>query len=84
MSVKPVTYTIPVKLDAALRSKVGRGRMSRFVTQALWEALRRDEEVLLKEFLEADKEAGNIEVQQSFSEIEGEDFIGFENEDFRK
>lgn len=76
MRVKPVTYTIPEQLDAILHAKVGRGRMSKFVTQALWEALKRDEDALLKEFLEADKDSGNVEVKQSFSEIEGEDFIG--------
>ncbi len=82
--VKPVTYTIPEQLDAALHTKIGRGRMSKFVTQALWEALRRDEESLLMEFLEADKDAGNIEVKQDFSEIEGEDFIGLNDSDFRE
>jgi len=82
MRTKPVTYTIPEQLDAALHSKIGRGRMSKFVTRALWEALGRDEEALLMEFLEADKDAGNIEVKQSFSGIEGEDFIGLEDFDF--
>ncbi len=76
---KPVTYTIPEELDAALHAKIGRGRMSKFVTQALWNALKRDEEALLMEFLEADKDSGNIEVKQSFSEIEGEDFIGLDD-----
>lgn len=56
MKKKPVTYTIPEQLDAILHAKVGRGRMSQFVTQALWDALKREEESLLKEFLEADKE----------------------------
>ena len=79
---KPVTYTIPEQLDIALHSKIGRGKMSKFVTLALWEALRKYEESLLKEFLEADKEAGNKEVLQSFSEIEGEDFIGLDDFDF--
>ena len=78
---KPVTYTIPEQLDAALHAKVGRGRMSQFVTKALWDALKRDEEALLQEFLDADKDPGNIEVKQSFSEIEGEDFIGLEDFD---
>jgi hypothetical protein len=79
MKKKPVTYTIPVHLDAVLHAKVGRGRMSKFVTQALWEALKRDEKTLLMEFLETDKDPGNIEVKQSFSEIEGEDFIGLDD-----
>ncbi len=55
--------------------------MSKFVTQALWKVLKRKEEALLKEFLEADKDPGNIEVKQSFSEIEGEDFIGLDDFD---
>lgn len=76
MKTKPVTYTIPEQLDAILHTKIGRGHMSKFVTQALWEALKRDEEALLMEFLEADKDPGNIEIKQDFSEIEGEDFIG--------
>lgn len=38
MKRKPVTYTIPEQLDAILHTKVGRGQMSKFVTQALWEA----------------------------------------------
>lgn len=79
MKVKPVTYTIPEQLDILLHAKIGRGRMSKFVTQALWEALKRDEDALLMEFLEADKDSGNIEVKQNFSEIEGEDFIGLDN-----
>lgn len=79
---KPVTFTIPEQLDAALHIKVGRGRMSKFVTQALWEALKRDEEALLKEFLASDNDPGNIEVLKSFSGIEGEDFIGIEDFDF--
>ncbi len=82
MKRKPVTYTIPEKLDAILHAKIGRGHMSEFVTQALWAALRRDEESLLMEFLEADKDPGNIEVRQSFSGIEGEDFIGLDDFDF--
>lgn len=76
MKVKPVTYTIPEQLDVILHTKIGRGRMSKFVTQALWTALKKEEESLLMEFLEADKDPGNIEVRQSFSQIEGEDFIG--------
>lgn len=79
---KPVTYTIPAQLDAILHAKIGRGRMSKFVTQALWEALKREEETLLMEFLAADKDAGNVEVKQNFSPIEGEDFIGLEDFDF--
>jgi len=79
--MKAVTYTIPEALDTALHTKVGRGKMSKFVTKALWEALKRDEEALLMEFLEADKDAGNIEVKQSFSAIEGEDFAGLDDFD---
>jgi hypothetical protein len=79
--VKPVTYTIPEHLDALLHAKIGRGKMSKFVTQALWEAIKKDEDALLMEFLQADKDPGNIEVKQSFSEIEGEDFIGLEDFD---
>lgn len=56
--------------------------MSKFVTQALWKVLKRDEESLLMEFLEADKDPGNIEVKKSFSAIEGEDFIGVDDFDF--
>ncbi len=82
MSMKPVTYTIPEQLDAVLHAKIGRGRMSKFVTQALWEALKRDEEALLMEFLEADKEAGNMELKQGFCELEGEDFIGLDDSGF--
>lgn len=82
MKHKPVTYTIPTQLDAILHAKVGRGKMSQFVTQALWEALKREEESLLKEFLEADQEAGNRELRESFSGIEGEDFIGIEDFNF--
>jgi hypothetical protein len=78
---KPVTYTIPEQLDAILHAKIGRGRMSKFVTQALWEALKKEEDALLMEFLEADKDPGNIEVKQSFSEIEGEDFVGLDDFD---
>ncbi len=80
---KPVTYTIPEQPDAILHARVGRGRMSQFVTQALWEALKREEGALLIEFLKADKDPGNIEVKQSFSEIEGEDFIGLEDFDVK-
>lgn len=82
MNKKPVTYTIPIQLDAALHTKIGRGRMSKFVTQALWDALKREEDALLNEFLAADKDKGNLEVKQSFSEIEGEDFHGIDDFDF--
>lgn len=80
--VKPVTYTIPVKLDHELHQKVGRGRMSKFVTEALWEALKKDEDDLLREFLAADQDLGNLEIKKSFSEAEGEDFIGLDDFDF--
>lgn len=40
------------------------------------------EKDLLMEFLEADKDPGNKEVKMSFSEIEGEDFIGLIDFDF--
>ncbi len=83
MKVKPVTYTIPEQLDVILHAKIGRGRMSKFVTQALWAALKKEEDSLLIEFLEADKDPGNAEVRQSFSEIEGEDFIGLDDFDFK-
>jgi hypothetical protein len=83
MKKKPVTYTIPEQLDAVLHAKIGRGRMSQFVTQALWEALKREEDALLMEFLEADKDPGNIEVKKSFSRIEGEDFIGLDDFDLK-
>lgn len=82
MKAKAVTYTIPKTLDLALHAKIRRGEMSKFVTKALWEALKRDEDALLMEFLNADKEAGNLEVKQSFSSIEGEDFIGIDDFDF--
>lgn len=82
MKGKPVTYTIPEQLDAILHAKVGRGKMSKFVTQALWDALKKEEEAILMEFLEADKDTGNIEVKQSFSEIEGGDFIGLADFNF--
>ncbi len=58
--------------------------MSQFVTQALWEALKKEEEALLMEFLEADKDPGNIEVKKSFSVLEGEDFIGLEDFDIEE
>lgn len=76
---KPVTFTIPEKLDAVLHTRIGRGQMSKFVTQALWEALKKEEEALLMEFLEADKDPGNMEVRKDLSKIEGEDFFGIEN-----
>jgi hypothetical protein len=82
MKRKPVTYTIPGQLDAILHAKIGRGKMSQFVTEALWEALRKHEKSLLQEFLEADKDIGNREVKQSFSAMEGEDFIGIDDFDF--
>lgn len=82
MKVKPVTYTIPEQLDALLHAQVGRGKMSKFVTQALWDALKKDEESLIMEFLEADKDPGNIEVKDSFSKIESEDFSGIDDFDF--
>lgn len=78
MRVKPVTFTIPEQLGAILHSKIRRGEMSKFVTRALWDALKREEEALLREFLDSDKDPGNIEVKHSFSDIEGEDFIGIE------
>lgn len=84
MKTKPVTYTIPEDLDAVLHAKIGRGRMSKFVTRALWNALKDDEESLLMEFLQADKDAGNIEAKQSFSEIEGEDFTGVDDFNFEE
>jgi hypothetical protein len=79
MRKKSVTYTIPEQLDIVLHTRIGRGRMSHFVTQALWDALRREEEAILMEFLEADKDPGNIEAKKAFSAIEGEDFIGLED-----
>lgn len=82
--VKPVTYTIPVQLDRALLAKVGHGRKSKFVTQALWEALKKDEEALLMKFLKADKDPGNIEAKKDFSGLEGEDFVGIEDFDFKE
>lgn len=78
---KPVTYTIPEELDAILHIKIGRGKMSQFVTRALWDALKKEEDALLMQFLEADKDIGNIEVKRDFSKFEGEDFIGM-NDDF--
>lgn len=80
---KAVTYTIPKQLDVMLHAKIGRGKMSKFVTQALWEALKKEEVLLLAEFLEADKDPGSIEVKKSFSEIEGEDFLGIDDFDWR-
>lgn len=82
MRKKPVTYTIPEQLDILLHARVGRGRMSQFVTQALWDALKKEEEDLVKEFLAADKDPGNIEIKKEFSGIEGEDFIGLDDFDF--
>ncbi len=55
--------------------------MSKFTTEALLTKLKK-EKSLLREFLEADKDPGNIEVKHSFSEIEGEDFNGLEDFDF--
>lgn len=79
---KAVTFTIPRQLDDMLHARVGRGKMSKFVTQALWDALKKEEDDLLRQFLEADKDTGNIEIKDSFSDIEGEDFIDIQ--DFEK
>jgi hypothetical protein len=82
MRTKPVTYTIPKDLDAALHARFARGQMSKFVTQALWDALKKEEDALIKEFLEADQDPGNADVKQSFSKLESEDFMGIECFDF--
>lgn len=82
MAKRLVKYTIPEDLEALLRIKVDDYRIDTFVTQALWEALRQ-EEALLQEFLDADKDPGNIETKQNFSDLlEGEDFIGLDGFDF--
>ncbi len=52
--IKTKRGSYPEQLDAVLHAKISWGRMSN-VTQALWEALKRDEEALLMEFLKADK-----------------------------
>jgi hypothetical protein len=78
---KAVTFTIPEQLDTLLHARVKRGRMSQYVTQALWKALEEDENALLKEFLDADKDAGNLEAKADFSGLEGEDFAGIEDFD---
>ena len=82
IKTKPVTYTIPQNLDVALHAKVGRGGMSKFVTKALWDALKKEEDALLNEFLAADKDPGEKEIRESFSPLEGKDFIGIEDFDF--
>lgn len=82
MRKKPVTYTIPVELDVALHTKISHGMISQFVTQALWDALKKEEKLLLAEFLEADKDLGNREISEDFAEIEGEDFKGMADFDF--
>lgn len=41
MKTKPVTYTIPQNLDAILHARIARGEISKFVTQALWDALKK-------------------------------------------
>lgn len=82
MRTKHVTFTIPENIDYLLHTKVGKGQMSKFVTQAIWNALKNEEESLLQEFLEADKDPGNIELKANFNSIEGEDFIGMSDFDF--
>lgn len=82
MRTKPVTFTIPENIDILLHTKIGKGQMSKFVTKAIWEAFKKDDDALLQEFLEADKDPGNKEIKASFSAIEGEDFIGMEDFDF--
>jgi hypothetical protein len=82
MKVKLVTYTIPESLDAELHHKIERGLISKFVTMAIWEALKKHEEETLKEFLESDKDSSHKEIKDVFSKIEGEDFIGVEDFDF--
>lgn len=79
MEKKPVTYTIPKDLDIALHTKIGVGHMSRFVTQALWEALKREEDALLLECLEADKDPGNRVLKEDWSPLEGEDFVDLDD-----
>lgn len=78
MATKHVTYTIPIQLDKALHQKIGRGKMSSFVTEALWAALKSEEHSLLMEFLEADKDPGNREIKKDFALLEGEDFTGLD------
>lgn len=83
MGTKPVTYTIPENLDAILHAKISRGMISKFVTQALWDALKKEEDSLIAEFLAADKDTGNIEVKQNFYSMEGEDFMGMDDSNER-
>ena len=75
----PVTYTIPQQLVVALHTKIGVGQMSKFVTQALWEALRKEEEALLMEFLQADEDSGNLQIKDDFAPMSGDDFIGLDD-----
>lgn len=81
---KPVTFTIPEQLNLALHKRIGRGKMSAFATRALWDALKKEEEALLLEFLGADRDAGNKEIKENFSSIEGEDFSGIEDFNFNE
>lgn len=82
MKAKHVTFTIPENIDILLHTKIEKGQMSKFVTQAIWDAFKKEDEALLQELLEADKDPGNREIKASFSDIEGEDFIGMHDFDF--
>jgi hypothetical protein len=84
MRTKPVTYTIPKDLDAILHSKIGRGEMSKFVTRALWDALKKEEDELIKELQATKSDPAYLELEKDFEFLEGEDFIGIEDFPFNE
>ena len=82
MEKKQLNIRIDTELNAYLHCRIARGQINKFVNQALWDALKKEQDLIAQEAMEADKDPGNIEVREDFAAIEGEDFPGLEDEEF--
>jgi hypothetical protein len=79
MASIPRTYTIPRDLDAILHSKIGRGEISKFVTRALWDALKKEEDEFVAQLIATKTDHAYLELKEDFAFLEGEDFVGLED-----
>ena len=71
-----VTFSIPEELNDHLHSVVEKRGLSKFVSAAIEQALKEEEETLKKAYLEAEKESSRQEVVDDWAQLDGEDWDG--------
>lgn len=81
MKTVHITLTVPEDLKELLFTTIGKGSVSKFVSDTLRKALQKKKRDLATDYIAASQDQDNLQVMNDWAAIEGEDFFGFEGDE---